>query len=43
MTVEQGPFGWGCGIGSWGGRWLSMGDYVTGPGAARGATAAGGC
>ena len=31
-----------CGIGSWGGRCLSMGDYVTGPGATRGAPAAGG-
>jgi putative ABC transport system substrate-binding protein len=29
-------------LGSWGGRCLSMGDYVTGPGATRGATAAGG-
>ncbi len=33
---------WRCGIGSWGGWCLSMGDYVTGLGAARGATAAGG-
>jgi len=26
----------GCGIGSWGGRCLSMGDYVRGPGATTG-------
>jgi hypothetical protein len=32
----------GCAVGSWGGRCLSMGGYVTGPGAPRGATAAGG-
>jgi hypothetical protein len=31
-----------CGIGSWGGWCLISGDYVTGPGATRGATAAGG-
>jgi len=31
-----------CGSGSWGGQRPSMGDYVTGPGAPRGATAAGG-
>jgi len=33
----------GCGSGSWGGRCLSMAPYVTGTGATRGATAAGGC
>jgi hypothetical protein len=31
-----------AGIGSWGGQCLIMGDYVRGPGATRGATAAGG-
>ena len=31
-----------CGIGSWGGRCLSMGNYVTGLGATRGAGGAGG-
>lgn len=30
-----------CAIGSWGGRRLSLAFYVTGMGAARGATAAG--
>ncbi len=30
-------------VGSWGGRRPSPGDYVTGTGATRGATAAGGC
>jgi len=33
----------GAGIGAWGGQCLSMGDYVTGMGATRGAPAAGGC
>jgi CGNR zinc finger len=32
-----------CGSGSWGARCLSLGDYVTGTGATRGATGAGGC
>jgi hypothetical protein len=32
-----------CGIGSWGGQRLSMGDYVTEMGATMGATAAGAC
>jgi hypothetical protein len=31
-----------CGVGSWGGRCLSLGDYVTGMGATSGVTAAGG-
>ena len=31
-----------CAIGSWGGWCLSLGDYVTGPGATRGAGGAGG-
>jgi MFS superfamily sulfate permease-like transporter len=30
-------------VGSWGGWCLSMGDYVRGPGATGGASAAGGC
>jgi hypothetical protein len=32
-----------CGRGSWGGRRLSLADYVIGTGAPRGATAAGKC
>jgi len=32
-----------CGSGSWGGQCLSLADYVIGPGATRGATAAGQC
>ena len=33
----------GCVSGSWGGQRLSMGDYVRGLGATRGANAAGAC
>jgi hypothetical protein len=32
-----------CAVGSRGGRRPGLGDYVTGPGATRGTTGAGGC
>jgi len=35
--------GLGCGISSWGGRCLSLADYVRGPKATRGTTAAAAC
>jgi hypothetical protein len=42
--IPQDKNGWlSCAVSSWGGRCLSLADYVIGTGATRGATAAGAC